>query len=152
MIRGIFRCDNSLIAICRASVSPSKGTRTGAFMLFITLSQASAESRIVEQPYLQSSCSQYPCPFILGKVRRRYAHFIWLLFTSNPSSSCRFFSISHLLVSINSIHSTSIYTVFTDMQSFLTRLFSGNFAVLQVVCKKVIAFVLDQERPATKNT
>ena len=38
------------------------------------------------------------------------------------------------------------------MQSFFTRLFSGNFAVLQVVCKKVIAFVLDQERPPTKNT
>lgn len=33
MIRGIFRCDSSFIAICKASVSPSSGTRTGAFML-----------------------------------------------------------------------------------------------------------------------
>ena len=33
MIRGIFRCDSSLMAICSASVSPSKGTSTGAFIL-----------------------------------------------------------------------------------------------------------------------
>lgn len=105
----------------------------------------------MEQPYLQSSCSQYPRPFILGKVRRRYAHFIWLLFTRNTRSCCRFVSIGHLLVPINSIRSTSIYTVFADMQ-VLTRLFSRSFAVLQLVCKKVIAIVLDQGRPPTKNT
>ena len=33
IIKGIFRCESSLIAICRASVSPSNGTSTGAFML-----------------------------------------------------------------------------------------------------------------------
>lgn len=32
-IRGIFFSRNSLIAICRGSVSPSRSTRTGAFML-----------------------------------------------------------------------------------------------------------------------
>lgn len=33
MIRGIFRCESSLMAICNASVSPSRGTSTGAFIL-----------------------------------------------------------------------------------------------------------------------
>ena len=35
MMRGIFRCDNSFMAIWSASVSPSSGTRTGAFILWL---------------------------------------------------------------------------------------------------------------------
>lgn len=38
MMRGVLPCESSLMAICKASDSPSNGTRTGAFILHDALS------------------------------------------------------------------------------------------------------------------
>ena len=80
MMRGILRWESSLMAICNASVSPSSGTRTGAFIL-----HEKAISRTIEfvttpnhAPDLQRPRPQYTRTLVLCEVRRRDAHFVGL--------------------------------------------------------------------------
>ena len=77
---GIFFSLSSFIAICNGSVSPSKSTSTGAFILrtpsvsiyrpYLSPLMASDIPRIYT-PDLQRPCPQHPRPLILGHIRRR---------------------------------------------------------------------------------
>lgn len=73
MTSGIFFSLNSLSAICSGSVSPSRSTSTGAFILS-SLSVIHCTSFILPKiayshpPYLQSSRPQHSRPLILSHV------------------------------------------------------------------------------------
>lgn len=73
-IRGIFFWFNSFMAICRGSVSPSRSTSTGAFMLHRTyVSQGDFKPhrfrRYRNAPNLQSSGAEHTRALVLGQVR-----------------------------------------------------------------------------------
>lgn len=73
-INGIFFSRSSLIAICSGSVSPSKSTRTGAFILLTPSIQYSAKNdsaasaRCDNQPDLQCPRAQNARSFVLGHI------------------------------------------------------------------------------------
>jgi hypothetical protein len=64
-MRGIFFCESSLLAICNGSVSPSRSTRTGAFIL-----EHQPRMMFSSVPNLKSSGAQNPSSFVFGHVRR----------------------------------------------------------------------------------
>lgn len=84
MIRGILPCESSLIAICSASVSPSSGTSTGAFMLH-TRSWSDMQAACTPKgrqdacaPDLQRTRTQHSRPLVLCQVRCRDPLLVWL--------------------------------------------------------------------------
>ena len=104
-IRGIFFSLSSLMAICSGSVSPSKSTRTGAFMLgtgVSTLFTSPCQSvrRRNHPPNLQSSCAQDSCPLVLRHIWCSGSCLNWDLFVFRrllclASRCCRSVSRNH---------------------------------------------------------
>ena len=90
MTRGILRWESSLMAICNASVSPSNGTNTGAFILTQEYEQESTEQKQMQRygPNLQRPSPQHSCPLVLREVGCCDAHFIGLPLALHSSGRC----------------------------------------------------------------
>lgn len=82
-INGIFFSRSSLMAICSGSVSPSRSTRTGAFMLLWSQPMcpfllSSCSHRIVNLlPDLQRTRAQYTCFLVFRHIGCSNALFVW---------------------------------------------------------------------------
>ena len=142
MIKGIFRCDSSFIAICNASVSPSSGTRTGAFMLRdeIKLIKMVHRQWAVYIPNLQSSGSQYSCPFIFCQVRCCHAFFVRLSFTRNTCSSGDFIAVDHILISVG-----AVYGFVSHLSGHPIFAWFLGFTVWALTRKQIIVVILTRD-------
>src|SRR6266576_4353367 len=117
MIKGIFLWDSSLIAICNASVSPSRGTRTGAFILTVLNNLSRGKNNDI--PYLQCPSTQDTSTLVLSKIRRRYSDFVWLPFTRQAGSSWCLVAITHFLILIYGLRAIYFRRLSLHLRSFL---------------------------------
>ncbi len=140
MTRGILRWDSSLMAICSASVSPSSGTSTGAFILrseqhgFIR-DVDDSQHNVLYTPDLQCSRPQYTRTLILGQVRRCDAHFVGLslpLHTRPRLGGLRGFTVLWFL---------GVRTVRAVCQLAL----ASRLAVWQLCGEQVVVLILAEE-------
>lgn len=124
-IRGIFFSLSSLIAICSGSVSPSKSTSTGAFILYeipVSISPLALETvpqRRCYPPDLQSPCAQNSCPLVLGHVR----------------SCCALLGRNLLLLRCLVCASSSRWSTFSNND---TALSSGKKLVWVLACSNIV--------------
>jgi hypothetical protein len=141
MMRGIFRCDSSLIAICSASVSPSKGTSTGAFMLCKKESPASnlasREVAMVFLPDLQGARPQYPCTLVFGEIRCCHSNFVRLSVLTCRCCTCwGSIPVRHLVVLL------PVYLLTRFSQYGLDVFAHRDFTILILVCEEIVGLVL----------
>lgn len=134
MMRGIFRWDSSFIAICSASVSPSSGTSTGAFMLwevrrfFIWFLGANL-------PDLQSSCTENAGPLVLCQVPGGNADLVRLAFALLLCGCCSASTVCHFLFT------TDIITGFVLLIGF-TFLIQTSLFTIRIVLRQEVVFVI----------
>lgn len=78
MTNGILRCDSSLMAISNGSVSPSSGTRMGAFMLW-RRSELVMVTKKLNIPNLKSTSTKYTRSLVFGHIGRCYPYSVWFV-------------------------------------------------------------------------
>lgn len=136
MTRGIFRCDSSFIAICSASVSPSSGTRTGAFMLREVRRSFERCDRQTNLPDLQSPRTEHTGSLVLGQVPGCDADLVRLAFALLLCGCGSLLTLCHLLIT------TGITIGFVLLIGVAFLICTGLFTILIVLGQEVVPVIL----------
>ena len=148
MISGILRWDSSLMAIWSASVSPSSGTSTGAFILenrntWFRTHETEGATRSRYTPDLQRSRPQHTRTLVLCQIRRRDAHFVGLSLALHACPSLgrlRRFAVLWFLC---------LRAVRASVAICLLAL-AGGLAVWEICREQIVVLVLTKGKAAMK--